>query len=118
MAKEIKPFINIGPGDIIQRNLKHLNWTNKDLAEIIDMSEKSISLMINNKQSITIDTAVLLGKAFNTSAKFWLNLEQNYKLREKDLLKAKEDVEIRAKLRTYMPFLEMKKKTGYNLTKH
>jgi HTH-type transcriptional regulator/antitoxin HigA len=110
MSAKLKPFINIGPGQIISRNLEALNWTNKDLSDVIGMSEKSISQMINNKQSITVDTAILLGKAFNTSPEFWLNLEHNYRLREKGGGNDDQNTEAKAKIRTYMPVLEMKKK--------
>lgn len=34
MDKQIKPFINIGPGEIIKLEMKELNWTQKDLAEM------------------------------------------------------------------------------------
>ena len=76
-----KPFIVIGPGHILQRNLEALNWTNRDLAGILGMSEKSINLLLNNKQSVTVQTARFLADAFKTSPEFWLNLEQNYRVR-------------------------------------
>jgi len=110
MSNKLKPFLNIGPGHIINKNLAALNWTNKDLSDVIGMSEKSVSQMINNKQSITVDTAILLGKAFNTSPEFWLNLEQNYRLREKGESDKETETEAKAKIRTYMPLLEMKRK--------
>lgn len=110
MSAKAKPFFNIGPGQIISRNLSALNWTNKDLSDVIGMSEKSVSQMINNKQSITVDTAILLGKAFNTSPEFWLTLEQNYRLREKGEVGKEGETEAKAKIRTYMPVLEMNKK--------
>lgn len=110
MSAKLKPFQNIGPGQIINRSLEALNWSNKDLSDVIGMSEKSISQMINNKQSITVDTAILLGKAFNTSPEFWLNLEQNYRLREKGEGDKERETEAKAKIRTYMPVLEMRKK--------
>lgn len=110
MTAKHKPFVNIGPGQIIKRNLDALNWTNKDLAEIIGMSEKSISQMMNNKQSITVETAILLSKAFKTSPEFWLNLEQNYRLRSKKESQKEKETEIKAEIRKYMPVLEMKKK--------
>ncbi len=109
MSSKLKPFINMGPGQIIKRNLTALNWTNKDLAEIIDMSEKSVSQLINNKQAITVDTAFLLGKAFDTSPEFWLNLEQNYRLRNQIEGKKEQDAQIKAEIRKYMPILEMRK---------
>lgn len=110
MSAKVKPFLNIGPGQIISRTLSALNWTNKDLSDVIGMSEKSVSQMINNKQSITVDTAILLGKAFNTSPEFWLTLEQNYRLREKGEVDKENETGTKAKIRTYMPLLEMNKK--------
>lgn len=110
MANKKEPFMNIGPGQIIARNMEALNWNNKDLAEILGMSDKSVSLLINNRQSITVDTAVLLGKAFGTSPEFWMNLEQNYRLRKKKDGKREKDTEIRAEVRKYLPLSEMKKK--------
>ena len=110
MSTKLKPYINIGPGQIIRRNLEALNWTNKDLADIINMSDKSISLLINNKQSITVETARLLAKAFDTTPEFWLNLDQNYRLRNQEEGKAEEDAQQKAEIRKYMPMLEMKKK--------
>ncbi|HOQ12914.1 MAG TPA: HigA family addiction module antitoxin [Spirochaetota bacterium] len=110
MEQTIKPFINVSPGQIIKRCLKSLNWTNRDLADVIGISEKSVSQLINNKQSITVETAILLSKAFNTSPELWLNLEQNYKLQKSLSLCDKDDVSIKAKIRRFMPMLEMRKK--------
>jgi len=81
MIENLKPFINIGPGEIIKDNLDALNWSQEDLAEIMGMSVKSISHIINNKQAVTIETARLLAKIFNTSPQLWLNLDNNYRLR-------------------------------------
>ena len=105
MEQTIKPFINVSPGQIIKRCLKSLNWTNRDLADVIGISEKSVSQLINNKQSITVETAILLSKAFNTSPELWLNLEQNYKLQKSLSLCDKDDVSIKAKIRRFMPML-------------
>jgi len=110
MAKKPTPFINIGPGQIIARNMEALNWNNKDLAEILGMSEKTVSLLVNGKQSITANTAILLGKAFGTSPEFWMSLEQNYRLRSKKEGKREKDTELRAEIRKYMPVAEMRKK--------
>lgn len=80
----LTPFINISPGQIITRNMEGLNWTSKDLAGVLGISEKTVKLLVNNKQSITFDTAALLGKAFSTSPEFWMNLEKRYLSRSKE----------------------------------
>jgi len=110
MALKPVPYVNIGPGQIIQRNMEALNWTNKDLAEVLGLSEKSVSFLINNKQGITVDSAVLLGKAFGSSPEFWMNLEQTYRMRQKKEGKREKDTAIRAEIRRYLPLAEMRKK--------
>jgi len=107
---KLKPFINIGPGNIIKRNLEALNWSQRDLAEITGLAEKTVSQILNNKQSITIETSLLLGKSFNTSPEFWLNLDQNYRLRLKKESAEEKETEIKAEIRKYMPIIEMRKK--------
>lgn len=110
MGKILNPYTNIGPGQIIKREMETLNWSQEDLSEIIGMSTKSISLIINNKQSITVETAILLSKAFNSSPEFWLNLEQSYRLRLKKEGKIEQETATKAEIRKYMPILDMKKK--------
>lgn len=114
MANQLKPFINIGPGHILKREMEALNWNQEDLAQVIGMSAKSINQILNNKQRITVDTAILLGKAFKTSPELWLNLEKNYRLRLKTEGQKEKDTELKAKIRMHMPMLEMRKKGWLN----
>jgi HTH-type transcriptional regulator/antitoxin HigA len=107
---KIKPFINIGPGNIIKRNLEALNWSQRDLAEITGLAEKTVSQILNNKQPITIETSLLLGRSFNTSPEFWLSLDQNYRLRLKTESSKEKETEIKAEIRKHMPIIEMRKK--------
>jgi len=110
MANELRPFYNVGPGEIIQDSLDALGWQQDDLADLTGLTPQTINKLIKNKQSITVDTANLLAKVFNTSAELWLNLDTAHQLRkhtsgEKELLAEK-----KAKLRKYMPLAEMRKK--------
>ena len=110
MANELRPFYNVGPGDLIQDSLDALGWQQEDLADLTGLTPQTINRLIKNKQSVTVETANLLAKAFNTSAELWLNLDTAHQLRkhtpgEKELL-----AETKAKLRKYMPLAEMRKK--------
>ncbi len=110
MSIELRPFYNPGPGDIIQDSLDALGWHQEDLAELTGLTLQTINKLIKNKQSITVETAKLLAKAFNTSAELWLNLDTVHQLRkhkdgEKEKLTAR-----KAKLRKYIPLAEMRKK--------
>jgi addiction module HigA family antidote len=51
------------------------------LAEILGVSRKAISHIVNERKSVTPAMALRLSRAFpNTSAEFWLNLQRNYDL--------------------------------------
>jgi len=50
------------------------------LAEIIGVSRKTFSKIINERGSITPDMALRLSRAFDTSPYFWLNLQKNFDL--------------------------------------
>lgn len=82
--KELKPFYNPAPGEIIWDAMEELGWNQADLAEITGLTEKSINLIINNKQAITPETAILLGQVFSTPAEMWLKLQVGYDLRKID----------------------------------
>lgn len=68
------------PGRILSRELEARGWTQKDLAEITGRPIQTINEIIQAKIQITPETALDLGEAFGTSAKFWTNLETKYRL--------------------------------------
>ena len=105
MSDKLRPFYNPGPGDVIRDAMNELGWQQSDLAEITGLTEKSINKIINNKQGITPETAILLGKAFSTPAEMWLNLDAKYQLRkqEADTCDRGTLAEKKAQMRKYMP---------------
>lgn len=114
MVPKLKPFMNIGPGFFIKEELDERGWTQEDLAEILGVSSKHLSQIINNKQPITIDTAKLLHKVFGQSPLYWLNLYTNYRLRLEETTEAEADVEIKATVFNRMPIAEMVRKNWIN----
>ena len=74
MPKELKPFYNPGPGDVIRDAMEELGWNQADLAEITGLTVKSGNVIINNKRAFTTETAALLGKVYSSPAEKWLNL--------------------------------------------
>ena len=110
MVEDIKPFMNVEPGEFIREELEIRNWQQGDLAEVLGMSKKFINELIMSKKSITVDTARLLSKAFGQSPEYWLNLDIAYRLRQKsDTIRTKE-VELKAEIFKYMPVRGMIKK--------
>lgn len=50
------------------------------LAKDIDVAPRRINEIIHSDRAISADTALRLGKYFNTSPQFWLNLQSRYDL--------------------------------------
>jgi len=77
-AKRLKPFINIPVGEFIKNELEFRGWNQEDLANIMDISLKTVNQIIKGKQGITVQTAIKLGTTFGQSPEYWLNLYNTY----------------------------------------
>ena len=104
-----RPFVNLGPGDTIREEMAHYNWEQKDFAEIMGLSEKHVSHLLNNKVPVTYETACQLSKVFKQSPQFWMNLDTNFRQRLQESAKVK-DTEARALIYRYMPVRELRKR--------
>lgn len=83
------------PGELIRETLEGLReetgqkLTIAEVAEGLGTTRKTLSAIINGKQSVSPEMAIRLGTAFpNTSAEFWLKVQENY-----DLAKIKPNVD-------------------------
>ena len=110
MVETRSPAYNIGPGEFIKEELEARHWRQEDLAAILAMSPKAVNEIIRSKQAITIETAQKLGMAFGQSPQFWLNLDTNYRLRERRQDYAIKEVGTRADIYAHMPVGEMVKR--------
>lgn len=70
----------IHPGEILAEELAEIDMTAVELARRIDVPDNRIYQIIHGKRTITADTALRLGKFFNTTAEYWLNLQKLYEL--------------------------------------
>ena len=69
------------PGALIKRQyLEPLEMTNTQLGEILGVSRKTVSEIVNEQASISPVMALRLAKAFQTTPELWLNLQQKYNL--------------------------------------
>jgi antitoxin HigA-1 len=51
------------------------------LADLIHVPPNRVSSIISGEREVTPDTALRLGRAFDTTPEFWLNLQQTHDLR-------------------------------------
>ena len=80
------------PGETIKELLETYNYTQKDLADKLNMELKTVNEILNGKAVITVDTAMKLEMIFNIDATFWNNLELNYRKALK-MIEEKENLE-------------------------
>ncbi len=79
MKRDAIPFPH--PGEtILEDYLKPLAMSVNRLAMELRVPATRMSEIVNGRRGITADTALRLGRYFNTSAKFWLNLQASYDL--------------------------------------
>ena len=71
----------VHPGRILKsHHLEPLALSITDLANILGVSRKTASKLINERGAITPDMALRLARAFNTTPNLWLGLQQEYDL--------------------------------------
>lgn len=94
-VKSLKPFYIPTPADFIKEQMEVRNWTQKDLADALGYSPQMVLNLLKNRILITIDVAKALGKAFNQTPQYWLNLDNIYRLHLPENTLADEAVAVR-----------------------
>lgn len=71
----------IHPGEVLLEDfMKPLGLSQYRVAKDIGVTPIRISEIVNGKRSITVDTALRLGRYFGTSPDVWLGLQTRYDL--------------------------------------
>ena len=68
------------PGVFIKEELEARGWSQVDLAYILGMSVAQLNPILNGKNGVSPDMAVMLGDAFDVSPEFFANLQKLYEL--------------------------------------
>lgn len=65
------------PGAFLEsRFLKPLGLSQEALAEGLDISRRRVNELVRGRRAISADTAIRLGRYFDTGPEFWLSLQQ------------------------------------------
>lgn len=76
-----KLLANITPGEILEEDfLKPMGLSQYRIAKDIGVPARRINEIVKGERAITADTALRLGRYFEMSAQFWLNLQSHYDL--------------------------------------
>jgi len=77
-AKKRQP---VHPGDILKEHyLEPLNLSITTLSDMLNVSRKTVSKIVNGHGSVTPDMALRLSVTFDTTPELWLNIQSNYDL--------------------------------------
>lgn len=81
MVKTRQKLPPIHPGEILREDfMKPVRLTAHRLAMALHVPAARIAEIIHERRGITADTAIRLGRYFNTTPRFWLNLQIAYDL--------------------------------------
>jgi addiction module HigA family antidote len=80
-AKKSRKLPPIHPGEILREDyLIPLKLSMNALAMALHVPLPRIAEIVHERRAITPDTALRLARYFNTSARYWLNLQMAYEL--------------------------------------
>jgi len=66
------------PGIELRNIIKQKDMNISEFARMIDVSPSRINEIVHIKRSITLDTAMRLAKALNTTTKYWMEKQVDY----------------------------------------
>jgi addiction module HigA family antidote len=71
----------IHPGEFVGETLAELQMTEVEFARALGLPTEQVHALIAGTSPITADVALLLGRAFDQSPHYWLNLQSAYDLK-------------------------------------
>ncbi|HLR31553.1 MAG TPA: HigA family addiction module antitoxin [Fodinibius sp.] len=93
-TKKLQP---IHPGEVLREEfIEPMGMSQREFAEKIGVTHTRLNQIVNEKRSVTADTALRLAKALATTPEFWMNLQARYDLDQaRDLSESKIEREVR-----------------------
>jgi antitoxin HigA-1 len=76
--------IAVHPGEILQEMLDERAISQSQLARHLRTDTARVNEICRGRRGVSAEMAVLLGKAFGTSAFLWINLQKNWELSQVD----------------------------------
>lgn len=90
MLKKHASIPPLHPGEMLREMvLPELGMTKVDIAKALGISRQTLYDILGEKQDVTAEMAVRLGKFLGNGGAFWLRLQRNY-----DLAQAEQSVDL------------------------
>ncbi|MCF8222820.1 MAG: HigA family addiction module antidote protein [Bacteroidales bacterium] len=103
MSQNIIPHKAIHPGMVLRDELAERGIKQRDFAFEISMKPTMLNEILKGKRSITADISILLEKALDIPADFWMNYQTQYEI---DLARIKERNIIKAQNHEYWKIIK------------
>ena len=94
-TKNLVPAIATHPGTILADEMEANEYSQIDLAKLINIKRSQLNEIIKGKRNINADLALLLEKALGIDADFWMVAQKNYDL-DKARIEAKNKEQLEA----------------------
>jgi addiction module HigA family antidote len=78
--RALKFGLEVHPGEILREQLDEVGLSAKALAEKLGVPANRVSAIVRGTRGITADTALRLGRFFEQTPEFWMNLQRSYDL--------------------------------------
>ena len=82
IANNLSPFEPTHPGELLLEELECRNISQARFSEKIGVKPSLLNEIIKGKRGINTEMALLLEAALGISAKFWINLQNDYNLQK------------------------------------
>ena len=82
IANNLTPFNPTHPGELLLEELECRNISQAKFSEKIGVKPSLLNEIIKGKRGINTEMALLLEAALGISAKFWINLQNDYNLQK------------------------------------
>ena len=75
----------VHPGEVLREELDDLGLSANALAKAVDVPVNRITGILNGERGVSADTALRLGRYFDTTAQFWMNLQLTWQVRTAEM---------------------------------
>ena len=78
IANNLTPYMSTHPGEVIKDELEARGITQRQLADATGISYSVINEVLNKKRPVTIEYALLIGKALDIDAGLFVRMQSDY----------------------------------------
>ena len=108
-----KPFHPKGPGDHILESITEKEWSQEQLAYVLNVSPKYVSEIINHKKLLTIELIIKLSTVFGQDPSLLMEMDNIYRLKiamDEKLENENKDLKRKTFIANLLPYHEFIKK--------